>query len=81
MILYSSENRVNELPVLYSSENIINELPVINKELSEISNCFKANKLSVKGALDKYNIIPQLFPKKFWIFIPLEVLAWVMTAC
>ena len=33
------------------------------------------------GALDKYNIIPQLFPKKVGIFIPLEVLAWVMTAC
>ena len=36
---------------------------------------------SVKGALDKFNIIPQLFPKKVGIFIPLEVLAWVMTAC
>ena len=28
-----------------------------------------------KGALDKYNIIPQLFPKKVEIFIPSEVLA------
>ena len=37
--------------------------------------------LIVKGALDKYNIIPQLFPKKVGIFIPVEVLAWVMTAC
>ena len=35
----------------------------------------------IKGALDKFNIIPQLFPKKVGIFIPLEVLAWVMTAC
>ena len=35
----------------------------------------------LKGALDKFNIIPQLFPKKVGIFIPLEVLAWVMTAC
>ena len=35
----------------------------------------------VKGALDKLNIIPQHFPKKVGIFIPLEVLAWVMTAC
>ena len=35
----------------------------------------------LKGALDKYNIIPQLFPKRVGIFIPLEVLAWVMTAC
>ena len=36
---------------------------------------------SFKGALDKFNIIPQHFPKKVGIFIPLEVLAWVMTAC
>ena len=34
-----------------------------------------------KGALDKFNIIPQLFPKKVGIFIPLEVLAWVISAC
>ena len=34
------------------------------------------NKLFMfKGALDKYNIIPQLF------CTPLEVFAWVMTAC
>ena len=37
--------------------------------------------LNLKGALDKFNIIPQLFPKKVGIFIPLEGLAWVMTAC
>ena len=35
----------------------------------------------LKGALDKFNIIPQLFPKKVQIFIPLEVLAWVINAC
>ena len=35
----------------------------------------------IKGALDKFNIIPQLLPKKVGIFVPLEVLAWVMTAC
>ena len=35
----------------------------------------------IKGALDKDNIIPQLFPKTVGIFIPLEVLAWVMIAC
>ena len=35
----------------------------------------------LKGALDKFNIIPQLFPKKVRISISLEVLAWVMTAC
>ena len=38
-------------------------------------------KACIKGALDNLNIIPQLFPKKVGIFIPLEVLAWVMTAC
>ena len=30
--------------------------------------------------MDKCNIIPQLFPKKVGIFVPLEALAWVMTA-
>ena len=35
----------------------------------------------LKGALDKFNIIPNFFPKKVWILIPLEVLAWVKTAC
>ena len=34
-----------------------------------------------EGALDKYNIIPKLFQKKVGIFIPSEVLAWVVTAC
>ena len=34
-----------------------------------------------KRALDKYNIIPKAFPKKARIFIPIEVLAWVMTTC
>ena len=29
----------------------------------------------LKGALDKFNIIPNFFPKKVGIFIPLEVLA------
>ena len=34
----------------------------------------------IKGALDKYNIIPQYFPKKVEICIPFEVLAWAMYA-
>ena len=38
-------------------------------------------KILVKAALDKFNIIPNFFPKKVEIFIPLEVLAWVKTAC
>ena len=37
--------------------------------------------LRLKGALDKYNIILQLFPAKGGIFISLEVWAWVMIAC
>ena len=35
----------------------------------------------IRWALDKYNIILQLSPNKVEIFILLEVLAWVMTAC
>ena len=36
----------------------------------------------IKGALDKCNVIPNVFQKKVGIFfIQLEVLAWVMTAC
>ena len=31
--------------------------------------------------MDKFNIIPNFFPKKIGIFIPLQVLAWVKTAC
>ena len=42
---------------------------------------YTSHKSSFKGALDKYNIILQLSPKKVEIFILLEVLAWVMIAC
>ena len=35
----------------------------------------------IREALDKCNIIPNFFQKKVEIFIPLEVLAWIMTAC
>ena len=35
----------------------------------------------IKRALDKYNFILQLSPKRIEIFILLEVLAWAMTAC
>ena len=34
-----------------------------------------------RAYVDKYNIILQLSPKRVEIFILLEVLAWVMTAC
>ena len=58
-----------------------------NNKSKEISNyymwCFvdEEYEMLLKRALDKYNIILQRFPKKIGIFIPLEVLAWVMTAC
>ena len=47
----------------------------------DVKMSFYKHALIIKGALDKYNIIPQLFPKNVGIFMPLEVLAWVMTAC
>ena len=37
--------------------------------------------ITFNGALGKFNIIPNFFSKKVGIFIPLEVLAWVKTAC
>ena len=40
----------DDTTILHSSENIVNELPVINKEPSEISDGFKANKLSVDAS-------------------------------
>ena len=45
--------------------------------------CYEGHgfKVQLKGALDKYNIILNFFQKKVGIFIQLEVLAWVMTAC
>ena len=42
--------------------------------------CYRNTYLNQRGT-GKYNTIPQLFPLKVGIFIPLEVLAWVMTAC
>ena len=47
----------DDTQILYSSENIVNEIPVINKELSEISNWFKANKLSVNASKTNYMIM------------------------
>ena len=45
-----------------------------NEKKQNLIKCFQ-------GALDKCNIIPNFFQKKVGIFIPLEVLTWVMTAC
>ena len=51
--------------------------------LDTVTSFFDETSLSriVKGALDKYNIIPPTFSKKVWIFISSEVLALVMNAC
>ena len=37
--------------------------------------------LKSTGALDKYNIIPNFFTKKLRFFIPLEMLAYVLSPC
>ena len=33
----------------------------------------RGSHIPLKGALDKYNIIPQLFPKKLGFLLPIEV--------
>ena len=72
-------------PIVRQLENI-----TVKKAQAKVVKCAKNKSwvlgaplghLSVKGALDKYNITPQLFPKKVEFFIPLEVLTWVMSAC
>ena len=54
-----------------------NSLPLSIRTANSVET-FKSN---LKGALDKFNIIPNFFPKKVGIFIALEVLAWVKTVC
>ena len=49
--------------------------------LSDTKMYLHIDETCIKGPLDKCNIIPQLFSKKNGIFISLEVLAWLMTAC
>ena len=38
------------------------------------------NNLQIKGALDNFSFIPQVFIKKFEILIPLEMYTYVVTA-
>ena len=49
--------------------------------ISWVKSFYSNRKTYIKGTLDKFNIIPNFFPKKVGIFISLEVLAWVKTAC
>ena len=57
---------------------------ILCKRISSVFFYFEFDFLCIilfQGALDRFNIIPQLFPKKLGFFLPLEVLACVMTAC
>ena len=47
----------DDTTILYSSSDIVSKIPVINRELSEVSNWFKANKLSVNATKTNYMIM------------------------
>ena len=47
----------DDTTILYSSPDIVSKIPMINRELSEVSNWFKANKLSVNATKTNYMIM------------------------
>ena len=47
----------DDTTILYSSSNIVSKIPMIDRELSEVSNWFKANKLSVNAIKTNYMIM------------------------
>ena len=47
----------DDTTILYSSSDIVSKIPVINRKLSEVSNWFKANKLSVNATKTNYMIM------------------------
>ena len=47
----------DDTTILYSSSDIVSKIPVINRELSEVSKWFKANKLSVNATKTNYMIM------------------------
>jgi hypothetical protein len=47
----------DDTTILYSSDDIVNKVPLINKELSEVTNWFKANKLSVNASKTNYMVM------------------------
>ena len=47
----------DDTTILYSSSDIVSKIPLINMELSEVSNWFKANKLSVNATKTNYMIM------------------------
>ena len=72
---------------MYDCKTIMINVPIIQCRRCLLLSQLHWNKthnnlvIHIKGALDKFNIISNFFPKKVGIFIPLEVLAWVKTAC
>ena len=46
----------DDTTILYSSTDIMSQVPVINRELSEVSNWFRANKLSVNAKKTNYMV-------------------------
>ena len=47
----------DDTTILYSHPNIDNQINCINEELKEVSNWFKANKLSVNASKTNYMIL------------------------
>ena len=50
----------DDITILYSHPNIENQINGINEELREVSNRFKANKLSVNASKTNYMILGTL---------------------
>ena len=47
----------DDTTILFSSNDIVSQIPLINKELLEVGNWFKANKLSVNATKTNYMIM------------------------
>ena len=47
----------DDATILFSSSDIVSKIPMINRELSEVSNWFKANKLSFNATKTNYMIM------------------------
>ena len=54
----------DDTTIPFSSNEIVSQIPLINKELSEVSNWFKTNKLSVNATKTNYMIMdtPKITP-------------------
>ena len=47
----------DDTTILFSTNDIVSQIPLINRELLEVSNWFKANKLSVNATKTNYMIM------------------------